>query len=278
MRVRLHKDINGQNGVTERHIWRCDVVEGFFTHPPLSRTELDMLYQTYHGQARRTLATSRVIHQAFFIKQVLHNNLNPNATVVEAGCSFGYLLSKFGAPGRQLICFKPGAAFFKPTDTLLHGTNASRSRLNPTMFDAAAPELAGGIDLFLSSHVLEHIGDLCTFLSTLYAKMNDNGFVFTEVPNHDLEYVTVEQGGTYHLTLLTPSSLLAYFSSAGFSLVAMNVADQRDLPRGGGFHIRAVHQKLPAGTTKRKKTPFRFHEGLLTEFHRPRKDPALSRS
>jgi hypothetical protein len=243
-RVRVHKDINGRGAgqVAVRHVWHCEAADAYFTHPPLSLQELNILYATYKGQADRTQALTRAVHQAQYVRHLV-TRLPGDATIVEAGCSWGLLLASFAAPGRTLVCFEPGASFATGTASLLSRTNASRSLLVPSFFNATALELAQGIDLFLSSHVLEHISDLCSFLSVLFEKMNPGGYVFSEVPNHNHKYVRQYIGGTFHLTLPTPKSLVAYFYAAGFRLVDLQLADHWDAARGNGFHIRSVFQK-----------------------------------
>lgn len=161
------------------------------------------------------------------------------------------LLSKFAAPGRTLVCFEPGKKFTFHTAALLNHTVARHSFVIPSFFDATVHEIADGIDLFLSSHVLEHVGDLCSFLRELFAKMKPGGFVFSEVPNHNYKYVNRTFGGLYHLSLTTPGSLNAYFYSAGFRLVDMQLTDQSDTLRGDGFHIRSLYMRP---TTLKKQT------------------------
>ncbi|KAJ1640016.1 S-adenosyl-L-methionine-dependent methyltransferase [Pavlovales sp. CCMP2436] len=257
--VRVHKDILGpkvqrmsrrvvvrssreRKLVGARYIWYCKAADVYFTHPPLSQTELSTLYSTYHSQKVSELARPRAEKQFQYVRGLLGNRLPPNATVVEAGCSWGLLLSTFAAPGRKLVCFEPGESF-SSTAAVLERTSASRSTLIPGFFDANAQELKNGIDLFLSSHMLEHIGDLCSFLAVLFEKMNPGGFVFSEVPNHSNAYAEEVIGGTFHLTLPTPRSFVAYFYAAGFRLVDLQLVDRSDNPAGNGFHMRSVFMK-----------------------------------
>lgn len=111
--IRRHKDINGghrtSNGsilVAPRDVWYCDQADTYFTHPPLSTAEIDILYLTYMGQAKKSRSIRRSDHQAAYIKGVLslkRNTLPPIAVIVEAGCSWGALLTQFGGNGRTNV-------------------------------------------------------------------------------------------------------------------------------------------------------------------------------
>lgn len=204
------------------------------------------------GQAKKSRSIRRSDHQAAYIKGVLslkRNMLSPGAVIVEAGCSWGALLSQFGGNGRTLICFEPGTRFLRETYARLNSTGSKEIEVVPTMFNENWSGLSGGIDLFLSSHVLEHIGDLCTFLAKLYDKIKPGGFVFSEVPNANYEYIRKTLGGTYHITLLTPVSLSMYFYATGFRLVDMSLTDDADAMHGNGFHIRALFWKPSKSAT-----------------------------
>ena len=248
--IRVHKDVDGtKGGLVQRGIWYCKSLDVYFTHPPLSSKDLAVLYSTsYAGQAALEVAAPRGMAQAAYILNALEStqastSRSKQLTIVEAGCSHGLLISRLAAPGRKLVCFEPGATYQESTTRRLLLTNASETHFVPSMFDEHTPLLRDGIDVFLSSHVLEHVGDWCTFLSMLFAKMNPGGLIFTETPNHTRRYVEIHQGGTYHLTLPTPTSTLAFFIAAGFKLVDISLVGRRNTLEGNGYHIRSIFAK-----------------------------------
>jgi SAM-dependent methyltransferase len=105
------------------------------------------------------------------------------------------------------------------------------------------PQLRDGTDLFMSSHVLEHVPDLCLLLSELFSLLKPGGFVFAEVPNHWASKVETFLGGVYHVTLHTPRGLHAYLAATGFRLVDLQLVDGSNSVKGDGKSIRALFQK-----------------------------------
>jgi SAM-dependent methyltransferase len=269
-RVRVHKDIRGNRpNVAERYVWYCAAADAYFTMPPLSTAELDILYSTYKGQANAGHAARRAVSQVEYITKWSQNTLRlpKGAVVVEAGCSHGFLISALRAPDRKLICFEPGAAFWHAAQARMNGTGGGTATVVRSMFNPSnATALPGGIDLFVSSHVLEHVGDLCTFLKQLFKLMKPGGVVFTEVPNHTPSYVRGPLGGTFHLSLPTPTSLNAYFFSAGFRLIDIQLTDAQDHVHGNGFHIRALHVKPALIKTRGNRAQLTYSkEGVFND-------------
>ncbi len=124
----------------------------------------------------------------------------------------------------------------------------------PSLYDAG--KIAdGSIDLFLSSHVLEHLGNLPRFLrSELYPKMRHGGLVFSEVPNHDRQYILKTFGGQFHLTFPTPEGIENLFRDAGFEPVKSWVGDGwvgDGWVGDGGLHIRTIHRKPDLDASKK---------------------------
>ena len=103
----------------------------------------------------------------------------------------------------------------------------------------------GPIDLFLSSHVLEHMPDLCTFLRELHSVMAPGGLVFTEVPFQPAARLKAyanggAQGGLFHLSLPSQRSMDLLMLANGFRRVALT-----DTTVGISMGaIRALHVKV----------------------------------
>ena len=125
-------------------------------------------------------------------------------TIVEVGCSTGALLSKLIGPNRTLVCYEPGCgmrcrsnmkkAFFPkaehkgswreepPVANKSHYVFAfKRGGAFHVIRDFFKPsehmQHYGPIDLFLSSHVLEHVPDLCGWGAALFTTMKAGGGV-----------------------------------------------------------------------------------------------------
>ena len=182
-------------------------------------------------------------------------SLAPVARIVEVGCSHGHLLGSFAGPHRKLVGFEPTPALRHSAITHLNALNGS-SRVHETTWSSkTASVLArnGGIDLFMSSHVLEHVPDLCSFTKELFAAMAPGGAVFTEVPNVTPAWLRAERqqgimpksgGGPFHISWVTPMGLLRYFQSAGFQPGTLETFEGYEAStRPNGLWIRAVFYK-----------------------------------
>jgi len=97
--------------------------------------------------------------------------------------------------------------------------------------------------LLLSSHVLEHMPDLCSFTSSVFDLMNVNGVVFTEVPNHTGDYLKELQGGNLHLTFPTPRGFMLLMESAGFVVAKLSTYRSFSEVAARGGWIRSVFIK-----------------------------------
>jgi SAM-dependent methyltransferase len=167
-RLGTHWDIDGRHGVAARSVWRCPSAEAFFAHPPLKPAELKALYAHYHGARGGQYLAARARAQSAYIEPFLRGANRANATVLEVGCATGALLAALAAPGRRMLCFEQsGAAAVAEKSVRAAGARSVAVIRSP--WDASSPLLAPGVDLFVSSHALEHMADLCTFLREVYA-------------------------------------------------------------------------------------------------------------
>lgn len=265
-RIGPHPDITGEWGVPAREVWHCPESDAYFTHPTLSAAELDTLY-THHYADQNPSTKPRSVAQAAYIEGLAigerkAHRLPSPATIVEMGCSTGRLLASFAAPGRTLVCFEPSEKHATEARERLSATDASAAHVVRGLFDPDSPLLRAGIDLFLSSHVLEHVPDVCAFLQTLYAKVRPGGLVFTEVPNHVDGAVRHDFKGLYHVSLPTPTSLHAYMQAAGFRLIDMQLVGKDERPRGHGFHLRSLYLR-PRGELGQDLRPWQRGQKLI---------------
>ncbi|CAE8717070.1 unnamed protein product, partial [Polarella glacialis] len=84
-------------------------------------------------------------------------------------------------------------------------------------FELLAPK---SVDLFLSSHVIEHMPDPCWFLDGLKRVLKPGGLVFTEVPDQDpLGDRTFRRAGEIHLVFFNQKTFRNMMVTSGFQLL-----------------------------------------------------------
>lgn len=205
-------------------MYRCADLGVFFTHPTVPANLVARLYanQKVHTATLPLKRVPRVLAQHRYIQEHLYQ-LPDRAVIVEVGCSTGWLLRAFDRPGRTLVCFEPDASTALQANASLTFGTRSRVHVLRETFSREALEAALGaaaqINLFLSSHVLEHLPDMCKFTSTLHGKMAPGGAVFTELPNDTQEHVvSSKRDSQFHLSMTTPGGWLRVMELAGFVL------------------------------------------------------------
>lgn len=245
--VRRHKDCIIHPLMCHRHVYECPGAGIFFSHPPLSRDELSSLYRRKVSSRRLGINSERFVSQAAFVMAHAGHRLLDDAVVVEIGCNQGYLLQRFGGPRRRLYCFEPNLNRAAHTATLatLRRTGSADAAIIESAWDGAALLKATGgraVDLFLSSHTLEHVQDGCGFLSDLHAHMAPGGAVFTEVPNHSARYLQQlkHSGGYFHLLFPTARGLLLLLENAGFQLGALRTMRSNAQTGANGMWLRSL--------------------------------------
>jgi len=248
--LRPHRDCSSGNPLCSRGVWECPAAGFFFTYPTVTPAEITEMYKnSYSDQKQISDGTDPRIEgqYAYIDKHILSNpNVKPRRlkTVVEVGCAAGFLSSKLAAPDRNMVCFEPDPDYAKVAEKHLLAAGFASVNVIAGPFD---PEKlpTDGVDLFVSSHVLEHMPDLCGFLSELHNKMNPGAAIFSEVPNHTREYLMNEFGGQFHISFPTERGFLNIMEANDFKMVAMDlfaVGDEKNT-KGGGAHIRSVFIK-----------------------------------
>ena len=221
----VHADCDISDGILcQRSVYRCADLGVFFTHPTVPANLVARLYANpkVHTATLPVKRVPRVLAQHRYIQEHLYQ-LPDRAVIVEVGCSTGWLLRAFDGPGRTLVCFEPDASTAMQANASLTFGTRSRVHVLRETFSREALEAALGasaqINLFLSSHVLEHLPDMCKFTSTLHGKMAPGGAVFTELPNDTQErVVSSTRDSQFHLSMTTPGGWLRVMEQAGFVL------------------------------------------------------------
>ena len=252
---KVHADCKSSRGILcERSVYKCADLGLFFTHPTVPTHLVAQLYanSAVHTATSTLKRLPRVLAQRHYIHEHLPL-LSEQAVVVEVGCSTGWLLRAFDGPRRTLICFEPDASTAALANTsLTRGTQSSHVHVLPETFTIEALDAVLGtgaqIDLFLSSHVLEHLPDPCSFLSALHVKMAPGGAVFTELPNDTQERILRSpHDSQFHLSMTSPGGWLRLMENIGFVLGDLRtVRDFQTVGLNGVWSRSLLFKKNPA--------------------------------
>jgi len=251
-KIRRHKDCYGQGAgpLCHRHIWECPGAGMYFTSPVVTEPELkDMYSDHYHDQAQLNESSLRVQGQFAFIEQYVIKNdkyqFPLSGTIMEIGCAEGFLLARLSTAQRKIRCFEATPGFHTIAEKNIRQAGATDVVVYPRVWDVSLVPKES-VDLFVSSHVLEHIPDLCVFFKELFEVMRPGGAVFTEVPNHNEKYVKTVLGGKFHLTLPTPHGFMNIMTAVGFVPVIESLVGADEFnPVPYGYHIRSIFTKPP---------------------------------
>ena len=243
----VHADCDISDGILcQRSVYRCADLGVFFTHPTVPANLVARLYANpkVHTATLPVKRVPRVLAQHRYIQEHLYQ-LPDRAVIVEVGCSTGWLLRAFDGPGRTLVCFEPDASTAMQANASLTFGTRSRVHVLRETFSREALEAALGaaaqINLFLSSHVLEHLPDMCKFTSTLHGKMAPGGAVFTELPNDTQEHVVSStRDSQFHLSMTTPGGWLRVMEQAGFVLGDLRTVRDFEKTGANGLWSRSL--------------------------------------
>lgn len=169
---------------------------------------------------------------------------SPHARILDVGCAAGsFLFARAEARARdspRLTGFEPDRAMWEAAGRRL----GVQAQLFNSIFDA---EEIGGrrFDLIAASHVLEHVPEPVAFLRRLVDSLEDDGWLFLEVPNEDAGTIAAITGtpplGRMHLYFFDPPRLTATVEAAGGTLVSLGAfgdPKQRPGPSGEASSVR----------------------------------------
>jgi 2-polyprenyl-3-methyl-5-hydroxy-6-metoxy-1,4-benzoquinol methylase len=203
-------------------IWRSPGSAMWFSFPSPSADDLGRMYSYfYKDQAPLRPTSPRVQHQLRYLEQTVlqrkHRNFPRVANIVSIGCADGVLEGLLSKPGMNITCFEPGFPHaFRDTRSRIAASGANVTMIGSLWDAARAPR---DIDLFMSSHVLEHLVDICSFLQELYDHMRPGGSVFTEIPLYsEMELAQYSKTGTLHLNFFTPPGFMTAMERVGFKV------------------------------------------------------------
>ena len=198
------------------------------TFPFLSQGDLAQLYsvadrnQRIHASPddKRSLLQARVIIETGGLESAA------GLQIVEMGCSHGYVLynlRQHASNGGSLTCFEADPHF---SDRILpmtlseaeKDTEGVATKVYPSVFNASKLS-PNSVDVFTSSHVIEHWANPCLWIAGLQQIMKPGGIIFTEAT---AQYMDPHRGitrGLYHLTYFSQTSFIQMMKNGGFELV-----------------------------------------------------------
>ena len=220
-----HMDCSTTKKLCNFSIWHCPLGM-WFTHPMVPDALLaDVYHKTYTRQAKLLANASRIRNQVAFLNETVlanrHRAFPQRAQIVSVGCADGLLEQQIGAPGRSFTCFEPSyPRKYQMTESRIAETGARVTMIGSLWNPKLVPE---SIDLFISSHVLEHVSDICGFLKELYTALRPGGSVFTEIPVYSEAYIRHDRRsqGNFHLNFFTAKGFLWAMEETGFRLKQM---------------------------------------------------------
>jgi|MDTA01.1.fsa_nt_gb 2-polyprenyl-3-methyl-5-hydroxy-6-metoxy-1,4-benzoquinol methylase len=225
-----------------RSLYECPGT-GVVTYlPPLSGPELEELYtkhwRTGPAVMRMAATHKRPVGQSNTIARHVANRTG--LQIVEMGCANALLLqhlAPYARGGGGLHCFETDAHFHRIIPERFaqasKGGSLFTTVLHRSLFNSSSLPTAS-VDLFVSSHVVEHLADPCAWISALQRILKPGGLVFTELPNQR----NTLAGGQFHHLYMNASSFSRMMERGGFKLVSKSPNRDEHMP---ARTIRAVH-------------------------------------
>lgn len=231
-----------------RKVYKLPTTGLKITLPVMTNAELSHLYSTaYGGQMNIASAAHwRPTEQAQLVMDVKGMAGRTGLTIVEMGCAGGFLLYNLrllAAQGGKLICFEADPDYKVTLEQTLQAAKQHTPGLTFEIYskifsaDALPP---GSVDIFLSSHVVEHVPDPCVWMQGVQHIMKPGGVVFTEVPDQYSDPEMIEIGafmtrGLFHLLYFNKETFDSMMDMGGFESI-------NSVMRDGGY-VRALYRK-----------------------------------
>jgi SAM-dependent methyltransferase len=149
----------------------------------VSQADYDLFYSDHSKYADNKTSTGgggnpmddlRLRETAEYIAFFLTNR---NARILDIGCATGGLIKWLNQLGF------PQTAGIDPSDACVRLTKETTSKDAWKGSLSAIPEGIGTYDLVVLSHVVEHVQDVSSVVTTLKSLLNEDGLAYVEVPN-----------------------------------------------------------------------------------------------
>lgn len=181
--------IKGKNvfgGHPDQHFWFCSVCGIIYLYPPLNEQEEKFFYKKefekfmasragadmdWTGPDQHVRSNQREVDRRmpFLLKY-----LKPGYSVLEVGCSSGFMLSALKANGMKVVGIEPSGSFInyvRGKGIPVFQTSKELKETKSTVFDAV-----------IHYYVLEHIRYLEKFIKEYMAFLSKTGVMVFEVP------------------------------------------------------------------------------------------------
>lgn len=205
-----------------RNVVACKMCEFLFSDAEYSIEDMDEYYSHYYtGISYAECPTTwnylfeRETPIADHVISCINNDVNISDLIVgDIGCGKGDLLSAFHDKGvKKLIGIEASAI------------DSEYMRSKP--FDVIQSDICTfttdeKLDIITCTHVLEHILDPIRALKNIYANLNEDGYVYIEVPNAGIinhQSFTICATAFEHINFFTPYQLATILKSIGFSII-----------------------------------------------------------
>ncbi len=193
--------------------------------------------KTYETKTKRYLSIS-------FMMEHLNLN-NKHVKIFEVGCGSGFKLSELARKLEEKNCRVEKFGCDYSIDAL---KLAEQNNIKTCLGGFDELKKFGKADVLILSHVFEHFTDLHLAIENMRALMNENAYVYIEVPGindlvnkkeYDFDYQTYNVlAHTYNFSL---QSLKNVLSEGGFEIVA------------GNEYVRALFKKIKFPDIKKNK-------------------------
>lgn len=199
------------------------VAKGFLRKVPLARSAWRLTRQYLYDGPKGRLDWNVVQHFSFLLGVVESNEIyylrQPNVKkVLEVGCGYGDMLEVFRRKGFHV--FGTEASPRRAQSCRDRGLNV----LDCGVDNFKPLEHVGPFDLAYSNHVLEHIADPASHLKNLASIIQEEGYLYVQVPHLMHEVNFFHQCHTpVHCHSFSPRSLSLLLERHGFTPVRMQV-------------------------------------------------------
>merc|ERR1712194_822219 len=130
-----------------------------------------------------------------------------------------YNVRKLATQGGHIECFEVDQDYHRIVKQTFAGTEREgiKFTLRPQLFDGDALE-PNSVDLFMSSHVAEHLTDPCAWMAGLMRVLKPGGYVFSEVPDQYMDPDKEMRRGQFHLLFFSKDSFAKLMTDFGFEI------------------------------------------------------------
>lgn len=222
---------------------RCGLCAHRWTHP----AEDSGTAHYYQLQQRNNTATSTFERKISDRLQSITPLLRPGLRVLEVGCAEGTLGSR-----TKELC-----NLFYAGIEISRDAAAAVTRLDQVFRTPTTALLAGGYELILSFHVLEHITDINTEIRAWHHCLAENGQLIVEVPNGAGHPLLNHDHNTEHLHQFSMGSLIILLTRNGFEPQSVTNGHYESAVYPDSIRVHAYKAISPADRIERLLARFR---------------------